>query len=385
MRLRTKLLVAAAVLLGLLGSLLVVVDWLIGRIADPAIADYQAKLEPALEAYLREQALLRADPFFTEQRPAGDCGESLNAQLPLAGEAASPARPLALPSDLVQQIRGYRKEWATHAADVNTSALDFSWMKGLHRCDRWDLLSGRGRDAYSEQTRLPLQLGTARTWAQLRLLRGLAEGDLPEASRDVRQLAWLLYSTELVLGGMYAASVLELEGEAWAASGTPGGAPMPAEQIERLRRVLLGGLVFMSPVVPRPISARAYSPQEAPVGLCAQLGERAWGVWRLRGFIEREYAAFVEDFEQTLRNPPPGCRLSFGRFEWERAGEDLSRSARNRRFLGEDRARRDRLLLEWYPGSLAKWAVFESLQTDKFQRLLGPAPRPAHAGPPVTW
>ena len=87
---------------------------------------------------------------------------------------------------------------------------------------------------------LPRFVGLMKS-AKLRLMQGLATEQPAEAAKEVRQLAWLCFQTETLIGGMVATAMLGMEAsaaKAWAEGGHPpvdGWTPMTQPQVDELK------------------------------------------------------------------------------------------------------------------------------------------------------
>ncbi len=319
------------------GSVLRVLVWfvsvvLILGVAAAIVADrfLRAKYEPPIGVFRKDvtehvgffceqQTLLAGDPWFHLPRPQGDAGALLNAWIPWEPQTEPPMdSPLRLPAHLPRSNANF-KNWLTSNVDV--SSLDFGWMHKLHAYDRWDI-------SRNTPTPLPERILMAEAplpylvslplWAKFRLLHGLRSEQPLEAAQDVRQLAWLAYRTDLLLGGAIAAALLQYEREAYDSlpSPPPEWRPMSQVQIDRMRAVLMSSMAFSNIAAPASVARQARSCGAPAVSHCAALAEAALMlklVQPLVGDSYREtYSAFAEDVAA------PTCPTALARTLWER-------------------------------------------------------------------
>jgi len=97
----------------------------------------------------------------------------------------------------------------------------------------------------AEGARIP-GYGPLMLWAKFRLLHGLRTGQPVEAARDVRQLAWLAYRSDTVVGGAIAKALPGLERHAYDSLSAPAveWRPMSPEQLEWIQVVIMSSLLF---------------------------------------------------------------------------------------------------------------------------------------------
>jgi hypothetical protein len=295
----------------------VLATWQVRQIYEPSLDKVSKSLQDTLGFFCEQQTLLAQDPWFHEPRPEGDAGELLNGWVHWTARWSVPeGSPLTIPPHLPQLNDGF-KYWLGWTADVST--LDFGWMRRLHAYDRWDVLEGNPvrpedtADWLGGYFSSPLQL-----WAKFRLRHGLKTGQPLEAARDVRQLAWLVYRTDTVLGGMLATALLGLERDAHDSmkAPPPEWRPMSHEQLARMRAILGTGYLFSSLLAPPEVGKQARRCGEPAVSRCGALSEAAQVmkyVQPLTGRRHRKrYAALTEDLEAL------SCPTSLPRGIWER-------------------------------------------------------------------
>jgi len=242
-----------------------------------------------VERYCEEAQALSSEAFPSAEGPrTKDAWAYMSVRIDWEG-AERPPGLLRLAGPLRQRLREYGAQWPTRIRDYDLQGLDFTWMGDLHAFDHWDVLRVLRAEDPSGMSALTASIPNfteLMSWTKLRLGRALAVGDFAAASADVRQLAFLLRTTGLVVADMIAYRILLHEREAHAAAvaagvDLAGWTPIAAEDLDRYRRVARSGLQFQLPGVPEQTRARAAA-CAAPVGKCSALYEgvgahRAYG------------------------------------------------------------------------------------------------------------
>ncbi|NVJ04314.1 hypothetical protein HUW63_03535 [Myxococcus sp. AM001] len=245
----------------------------------PAIEQFRADVTAQVDFFCEQQALLGAEPWFHEPRPPGDAGPLLNEWLRVAsGPPDLGESPLRLPRHLLLlQKFGSQEDWGT--SDLELSSLDFGWMRQMHAFDHWNAIPraaippGKPFDLMSAS--LP-EFSLLTLWAKLRLRHAVEQGTPLEAVRDVRQLAWLAYRTDTLVGGMVAISLLTIEHKLHATlvNPPPDWRPLSPKQLKRFAAVLQSAPSFSSIASPVEVSRKARACQPA-IGRCVGLVEAA--------------------------------------------------------------------------------------------------------------
>lgn len=315
--LRTALLFAGA-LLGAVAAWTVYVEWLLREDANVILSLVRQETVDLVGFYCEQQALLARDPWFQEPRTEGDAGPLLNAWLPWDHSTEVPeGSPLSTRSTPQVDLR-FIDDWRTASAEA--ASLDFRWMQQLHAYDRWDWLKNRpvalGDPVDLFKTSGP-NLGLLLLWGQLRLLNGVKAGQPLEAVRDARQVAWLMYRTDLEQGAMLAAILLESERQAHAMmqEPPPEWTPITPEQLLRMRAVMGASQVFsfLATPVETAKQARRCVP---PVARCIGLAQAAPMARFVRPLAHEVYRDAYTAFEEDLAASP--CPTSFAQAIWER-------------------------------------------------------------------
>ncbi len=287
---------------------------------EPAIAEFRKDATANVGFFCEQQTLLSKDPWFHEPRPQGDASPLLNAWLPWEPAREMPRdSPVAIPAALPQKHTDF-KDWLTSPVDVST--LDFQWMRKLHAYDRWDILR-------NTPTPVPERINWVNApipdfmplllWARFRLLHGLRTGQPVDAARDVRQLAWLAYRTDTVIGGAVAKTLLGFERQAYdtLSAPPPEWQPLSAEQLERMHAVIMSGTLFSNIATPVEVAKQARSCGNPVVTRCIALAEMGSWLRYLQPYAEEKYrAAYTAHAEDLAKNP---CATSFPQTLWDRS------------------------------------------------------------------
>ncbi len=283
---------------------------LAARKLDPILEDSASRIErhwPAIEEDLR---MLGGQPFFRQERGDREAGPFLNplsswggaegqrgeleerldalpeALEPLAGDEPDPDRVLA-----PEQVAALR-------------AIDFGWMRRLGDYGHWSLLAGgpAGQMDPLSMASLPQpDYGVLRRWAKLRLYRGVVDGDVASAGREVLDLAWLCLSTESLVGALVGSSV------ASTAQRMDPSAPVREEDIARIKRVFWASPAFASWAAPGDARARfeKVGREHLPLAVCTAWSEGAFQLL-LRPLLEDRFGDFYAELDSKA--PGAGCR-----------------------------------------------------------------------------
>lgn len=167
---------------------------------------------------------------------------------------------LHLPASLTQRMSNPPNAWRQAGPELY-AGLDFTWMSELLQFDHWSLLgAGPLRDDKPTsfyEANLPNYV-TLMHWSKLRLLKGVHDGNLAQASVEVRHLAGLIASSGTLIGEMIRISLYNIERKTWEDLGqpVPGGLPS-ADENWRLRHSAFAGMYLLYPGVPRAVKEKA--------------------------------------------------------------------------------------------------------------------------------
>lgn len=300
---------------------LTVFDWSLRQKYEPTLGQHRKDTASQIGFFCEQQAKLAADPWFHEPHTQGDAGPLLSKWVAWDPSPSLPAdSPLNIPDGLPQKNTDFTN-WLSSGASVDVSQLDFGWMRQLHAYDRWDIFQ-------HHPVPLPQRINWAKVrvprfvpllvWSKFRLLHGLRTGTPTEAARDVRQLAWLAYRTETLLGGVIAALMLQQEREAYDSLEKPPADwhPMSTEQTDRMKALLLSSPVFSHLATPVEVTKQAHSCGEPAVTRCTALSETTFFATLLQPLAREQYADEYAALEQEIHERP--CATSLTKTLWER-------------------------------------------------------------------
>ena len=362
---------------------------------DEVIAGINRDGKAGLATFVKLEASLASEPFFTAVRPGGDAGPILNAGLPWDMKAGAAAPKLAFPEPLKKQLTDWGKGWVLHAKDLDTSGLDLGWMKELSAFGYWNMVANSPLSTLPEVSwaTMPMpQYVQLLHWSKVRLLQGLASGAPQEAAAEVRHLAWLATSTETVIGGMVGLALLRLEERAHLAfvsgGGDPGAwKPISHETIETAKRVMLAAQLYADPKLPEEISAPALAAAKPSVGLCAALNEQVAVSSALKALEDKEVTPMLGRLDARMAAATPPCRLELSRLVIAKPSLELLRAMSDdssrplAMLLGTDMALV--LLALSAPGGSGIKQLSEPLPANEPLPTLDAAPSPVRAIPPA--
>jgi hypothetical protein len=279
------------------------------------------------------QALSAAPPF----EPIGasrDAGPYLNprvgwngTQEPIARyQAAHPGALLVVPQPLVKKLVELGDHWPEHVSDPEVAAIDTSWLAGLAGYDHWDWEtdSPSALDGGIGVAAPRPEFGKLATYAKLRLMQGLAKGDAKTAAREVRQLARLLTSTELITGHSFAALLLGMERAAHdrllaveGAAAVEGWTPPTPDQQKLVSRVPWGIAAVLAPIAPAAEAEPVLRAPPGAFGRCAGLAE-AGGIaaFSRAYFDDGTLGDRFQAIDRALKDSASSCRLRRLRDAW---------------------------------------------------------------------
>lgn len=171
-----------------------------------------------------------------------------------------PPGRLHLPDELAQRLgplgpQGNAADWGVRITSADLAALDFSWLTALAQFDHWTVLSaGRLRDFPANDffsTPIPNYISLTQ-WAKLRFALARRRGDHAAASAEVRHLAGLLRTQDLLISEMIAVALYRTDDAARrfaAAAGADvsGWPPADLEALDRFRQVAFASMYFTYP------------------------------------------------------------------------------------------------------------------------------------------
>lgn len=233
------------------------------------------------------------------------------------------------------KLGGWQDDWASHSAELfppgRVPFLDFTWIRGLEGYSYWDIdAASPVKAALSLNTKLlgddlpEPSWGEVETWAELRLLHGIAMRDLAPALRDSRTLIRLLLATERWNALETAIRLLRKEEQAlrvYTARVNPkfSGSTMPLqpETIAALERYLRAFPAMLDTATDPETLTDAFLADGQIFGLCAELNRLAARIFRDRLLLSDAYSYGVETIGRIVKDPGNRCRVPRLKALWD--------------------------------------------------------------------
>jgi hypothetical protein len=195
-----------------------------------------------------------------------------------------------------------------NAPKVLWKDLDFGWMRELKDKDYWDLESNSIFDPSSYIGPAPA-LEDLYAWAELRLAKGMAEGDLAKAEDEVLDLARLCFTAESLSPEVYGTLLLSIVNQARKGEGAP-----TVADCDEIRGAIFGALAFARLETPREYWGRI---DHLTVGRCTAIADGARAALLLRPMLAPSRPEEYREMERILERNPD-CRLRSIRegFRW---------------------------------------------------------------------
>lgn len=243
----------------------------------------------------RHQDIVRrlwATPFFNQSLQTKDASDLLNSAVPwespprfasveefrasLVRPRAVPLRPLSLPHEM---DRAFSQPWDA-GIPAELLELDVGWMDELQGRGTWNIYVDSPALQTDDFNVLLPKFMTLDRWCRAALAQGLKTGGVPEASRRVRQLAWLELTTSNEVAVSSALGTISREQETFA--GLPEFAPIePASADDAAKAVAFERSLEVYCADGCPGLSRTTLP---PVLECATRNSAAWDLSLLRWF-----------------------------------------------------------------------------------------------------
>lgn len=167
---------------------------------------------------------------------------------------------LHLPDSITQRMSNPPGAWRQAGPELY-AGLDFTWMTELLQFDHWSLLGAgplRDKEAANFYEEILPNYMPLMNWSKLRLIKGVHEGNLAQASVEVRHLADLIRSSGTLIGEMIRFAIYGLERKVWEDLGQPMPEGLPStDEAWRLRHSAFAGMYFLYPGVPRAVREKA--------------------------------------------------------------------------------------------------------------------------------
>ncbi len=296
------------------------------------LAQNAAAAEKYVDRYCEETKGLRRNKTFTEPPRTRDAALFMAGRTDWEGGVVG---LLHLPAPLTERMNSPPGAWRTMGPELY-AGFDFGWMRELLAFDHWSLLTaGPLRDHPDVpffEAPLPNYV-TLQTWAKLRLLQGLREGDLAAASLEVRHLADLIASSGTLLGEMIRVAIHGIERKTWDDAGlVPPDPPLTDAERFEARHASFAGMYFLYPGVPRAVREKAL---ECVPSRCSALVEAIGASSSLAGLVpsatgDVEWLLAQAPCDpalaaQAAKAPPITAELAMQNFNGERSLEKSMR------------------------------------------------------------
>lgn len=200
-----------------------------------------------------------------------------------------PPGKLHLSDEFRQRINDYGADWPTRIDERDLAGLDFGWLNALAQFDHWSVLAaGRLREHPPDniyRDAIPNYIGF-QVWSKLRLATGLRRGDMLTASTEVRHLADLIRSQQLLIAELIGVTLYRLDAHARTVAKAAGVSvdEWPEAQTEDLasyRNASFGSIYFTYPQVNPETLRKAIgcSPTPCTALLEGAAANQSFGMW----------------------------------------------------------------------------------------------------------
>ena len=291
-------------------------------------AELQAQSESWRADFFKDQREL-AGHWLYERRPGGGDASVVLATVAgwrdgwRSGGRASIAGKSGVPPALEANLKAWGMNWLDHVDDADLAGVDLRWMKDLGRFDHWDIEADG-----SPMNEVPWVWATApipdyitlQTAAKVRLLQGLRAAKGAEAAAEVRELARLAASTEILIGDAVGVSMIKLDVRARLMATKRGQdvSSWPAstlEEAERLRRMIFAAVGFFGAL---PLAPEVEN--DVVVGRCTALMEGGAKALLVRGLLNESHSERYASLTKSINES--SCRLKNLRRAWNQASSD---------------------------------------------------------------
>ena len=215
-----------------------------------------------------------------------------------------------------------RADW-TDVEPALWEKLDFAWMSELGAFAYWDVEHNSPIEYVQHYDYLHRPLPAHADlipWSKLRLAKGIHEGKAAQAATEVRDLARLCFTNELLLGNIVAVTLLGLEDVAFKATAAHGARPANWKPVDESTRNLLKRALRAVPAYVNLLTPRTYAAAfaEIKVGRCGALNEALQTARVLKPLLGFEYATEYAQLDAALASAKE-CRLEGLRQAWAHA------------------------------------------------------------------
>jgi hypothetical protein len=235
---------------------------------------------------------------------------------------------LHLPESITARMGNPPQAWRTAGPELY-AGLDFTWMTELLQFDHWSLLgAGPLKDTHDMsffEAPIPNYV-TLQYWAKLRLLKGVHEGNLAQASVEVRHLAELIGSSGSLVSEMIRISFYGIERKTWEDLGQQPAEPLiSADDAWRARQAGFAGMYLLYPGVPKAVREKALKcmPMRCTalmegLGAAAALTQLVPSAQEDVEWLQSQSACDPELAKWVARSPPVTKEMALQSFSSER-------------------------------------------------------------------
>ncbi|MDP6934003.1 MAG: hypothetical protein QGG40_13850 [Myxococcota bacterium] len=230
---------------------------------------------------------IEKEGVFEDMGRTRDAGEILNPTMGTDGDAGADQPPWWADSQYRKLLVRNETHWTSAPADL--SIQDLSLLEDLLGYDHWEASSSGAYGRYVQTHEHPFLFDSAITnyvplqyLAKLRLVQGLRTGEMLPALQEVRHLAKLVYSDEMLVASMVANALLGIERQGYEAAverdlmDPDAWSPVPEEQTHTFRRAGMTMAVVAAGWVPEGTWQRIEDLDFIPFGLCSAVSEATY-------------------------------------------------------------------------------------------------------------
>jgi hypothetical protein len=279
--------------------------------SEDALLAKWARVEPRVKA---DTERWKDDPLL-QPRDGGDAAPLLFAHIRWEKNLTGLAAPV--PEALKKKMASYDGGWPEHVEELELADVDTSWLSGLSTAGYFDL---EGPGSPLEKAPLDLLNGALPNFidvqnvAKVHLAKGLKAGDARPAARDVRELARLSLTTEILIGDMIGVALLGIENRVRdeairRGQDVSGWTAYSQEQRMALRRV-----IWASAAPYMMTATGSLAAWEPAIGRCTGLAEAGGMAHYMRSYGDGVFADRYAAIGSALERSP--CRLRRLRAAW---------------------------------------------------------------------
>jgi len=249
----------------------------------------------------------------SELKSEKDAGSFLNSRIPWGISDQQKKDVFAYDPQLAQNFEEWGYDWVRHSEDVKNIHLDLSFLRDLMKYDHWAVEDHSPLETNPEGS-LP-QLGVLNFWSKLRLLKVKDESDALSALEEVRHLARLSYTSELLLGNSTFFSLLLTERailDYWEAMGRfhIHWDKVPLETLTALHRSLMfKSIAFLDFRVDDEVWNQIFKNQEQVPGICGLVNEFILANRFLYFLLKDHYPNRMKRYESLYSKIQTQCRM----------------------------------------------------------------------------